>query len=137
VNGVFGGGVWRCIEGGGELVEKNNNDRRRVGDEIEEGIDGSLAGQVVGEGDDEADQDLTTGRRERVFSRKNRRVPPAVSMSVGSMKERERWNCILDIIADDGVGKDIQSSLRVRAKRREVGFGRSQLSDLVVRLVRV
>jgi hypothetical protein len=64
VDGVFGGSIRRCIKGSGELVEENNDDRRRVGDEIEEGIDGSLAGKVVGEGDDEADQDLTTGRRE-------------------------------------------------------------------------
>jgi hypothetical protein len=64
VDGFFGGGVGRCIQGGGELVEENNDDRRRVGDKIEEGINGSLAGEVVGEGDDEADKDLTTGRRE-------------------------------------------------------------------------
>jgi hypothetical protein len=51
--------------------------------------------------------------------------------------ERERQECILDIIANDGVGEEVQSSLRVGAERREVGLGRSQLSDLVVRLVRV
>jgi hypothetical protein len=89
VDGVFGGGIWRCIEGGGELVEEDNDDRRRVGDKIEEGIDGSFAGEVVGEGDDEADQNLTTGRRERVFSRKDRRVPPAMSMSVKGRGERK------------------------------------------------
>lgn len=82
MNGFFGGGVGRCIEGSGELVEKDDDDRGGVCDKIEEGIDGTLAGEVVGEGNDEANKDLTTGRRERVFARKDRRVPPAVSMSV-------------------------------------------------------
>jgi hypothetical protein len=59
VDGVFGGRIGRCIESGGQLIEENNDDGRRVGDEIEEGIAGSLAREVVGQGNDEADKDLT------------------------------------------------------------------------------
>jgi hypothetical protein len=135
VDGVFGGRIRRCIESGSELIEEDDNDRRRVGDEIEEGIDGSLAGEVVGEGNDEANQDLSTGRRERVFTGKDRRVPPAVSMSAGVVEGQEKRSCILDIVADDGIGKDIQSSLCIRTERREVDFVGCQLSDLVVRVL--
>jgi hypothetical protein len=135
VNGIFGGGIGRCIESGGQLVEENDDDGRRVGNKIEEGIDGPLAGEVVGEGNDETNQDLSTGRRERVFAGKDRRVPPAVSMSVGCVKGRERQSCILDIVTNDGIGKDIQSSLCIRTERRKVDFVESQLSELVVRVL--
>jgi len=49
MNGFFGSRIGRCIEGGGELIEENNDDGGGVGNEIKEGVDRPFAGEVVGE----------------------------------------------------------------------------------------
>jgi len=49
MNGFLGSRVGRCVEGSGKLIEEDDDDRGGVCDEIEEGVDRSFAGEVIGE----------------------------------------------------------------------------------------
>jgi len=49
MDGFFGSRVGRCIESGGELIEENNDDGGGISDKVEEGVDRSFAGEVIGE----------------------------------------------------------------------------------------